>query len=700
MHDAIPMSHADERGHEPLGARQRSLVDRAHGRISVGTPAPRPGDGYIARVTARDPDGVDFAALFAALPGAICVLDRELRYVAANPAYLALLGATWDHLAGRTMLEVFPDDPGAPNTASAVMLRASLSRVVETGQPDELAFIPYRVSRTPGGPAEVRYWSATHTPLRGPDGHARFVIAQTHDVTELHERGDASPPGLAHGVLDRASRVQAAHRLVSAELAELRRLFEQAPGFVCFLRGPEHRFELANASYLALIGKDRAIIGKPVLDALPEVHGQGFLEILDRVFGTGEAFVGRGVRIELARGPGQAREARVLDFVYQPILGPDGRAVGIFVQGHDLTEQRLAETARARLAEEHRVLVEMLPQQVWTANIEGLLTSINAQGTRYFGAPREAIIGAGWKDVVHPDDLPVALEAWARSLATGVPYEMEFRLRAGDGSYRWHLARATALRGDAGAIAQWLGTNTDIDEARRTHDELRARADYEAQLIGIVSHDLRNPLSTISISASLLESAALDAGGQRIVGHIANATARAGQLITDLLDFAQARSGSFPISPGPTNLAVLVRRAVDDAKLLGGERSATYTHTGPEVGSWDEGRIMQLIGNLVGNAFQHAPAGAAIAVRTGIAGDRTTLEVFNEGPPIADHDQTRLFEPFARGRSARTQRGRSVGLGLFIANKIVAAHRGTLTVRSVAGEGTTFTVTLPTRVAL
>ena len=651
-------------------------------------------------MTLADLHTLDFAVLFDALPGAATVLDRELRYVAANRAYLATVAARWDQLAGVSMLELFPNDPADPNNASATVLRTSLLRVLETGQPDELAFIPYHVPRVPGGPAVLRYWSATHTPLFGPDGRAQYALQQTQDVTELHERGDRGPPGLAHGILDRASRVQAAHQLVSAELADLRRLFEQAPGFVCFLRGADHRFELANAAYLSLIGKDRSIIGKPVLEAVPEVRGQGFVELLDNVFASGEAYVGRGVRIELARGPAQVREARILDFVYQPIRGADGRSVGIFVQGNDLTEQRLAETERARLAEEHRVLVEMLPQQVWTAGLDGLLTSINAQGTRYFGAPREAIIGAGWKEVVHPDDLPGALEAWARSLETGAAYEMEFRLRASDGSYRWHLARASALRDGAGAITQWLGTNTDIDAARRTHDELRARADYEAQLIGIVSHDLRNPLSTISISASLLESASLDAGGQRIVGHIANATARAGQLITDLLDFAQARSGSFPISPGPTNLAVLVRRAVDDAKLLGGERSATYTHTGPEVGSWDEGRIMQLIANLVGNAFQHAPAGAAIAVRTAIAGDRTTLEVFNEGPPIADHDQTRLFEPFARGRSARTQRGRSVGLGLFIAHKIVAAHRGTLTVRSAAGEGTTFTVALPTRVSL
>ena len=655
--------------------------------------------GYILPVMTADPASLDFAALFDALPGPASVVDRELRYVAANPAYLAVVGTRWEQLAGRSMLQAFPNDPADPNNASATFVRESLLRVFGTGEPDEIAFIPYRVPRVPGGPAELRYWSSTHTPLRGADGRTQYVVQQTQDVTQLHERGETGPPGLAHGILDRAYRVQAAHRIVSAELADLRRLFEQAPGFVCSMRGPEHRFELANAAYLELIGKDRAIIGKTVFDAVPEVRGQGFIELLDRVYQSGEAYVGRGVPVDLARGPGKPLETRVLDLVYQPILGSDGRSVGIFVQGNDLTEQRLAEAERARLAEEHRVLVEMLPQQIWTANVDGLLTSINAQGTRYFGVTREAIVGAGWKDVVHAEDLPHALEAWARSLATGAPYEMEFRLRAGDGTYRWHLARATALRDAAGAITQWLGTNTDIDEARRTHDELRARADYEAQLIGIVSHDLRNPLSTISISASLLESAHLDAGGQRIVGHIANATARAGQLITDLLDFAQARSGSFPITPGPTNLAVLIRRALDDAKLVGGgERSATYTHTGPEVGSWDEGRIMQLIGNLVGNAFQHAPPGAAIAVRSAIAGDRTTLHVFNEGPPIAPHDQSRLFEPFARGRSARTQRGRSVGLGLFIANKIVLAHHGMLTVRSVAGEGTTFSVTMPTRV--
>ena len=119
-------------------------------------------------------------------------------------------------------------------------------------------------------------------------------------------------------------------------------------------------------------------------------------------------------------------------------------------------------------------------------------------------------------------------------------------------------------------------------------------------------------------------------------------------------------------------------------------------HRGPAIGRWDEGRLTQVIANLVGNAFQHAPKEALIRVRSTVDGEHTSIEVFNEGPPIAAEDLPRLFDPFARGKNAATKQGRSVGLGLYIARQITVAHGGEITVTSVAGVGTTFTVQLPT----
>ena len=134
----------------------------------------------------------------------------------------------------------------------------------------------------------------------------------------------------------------AANRL-GAQNKHLGELFEQAPGFMAVLRGPDHVFELANAAYFKLIGA-RDILGKPIAEALPEVREQGFIDLLDRVLATGERYVGSAVPVQLQRGAG-GPDVRYVDFVYQPLLDDAGRLSGVFVQGHDVTDRKQAEDA-------------------------------------------------------------------------------------------------------------------------------------------------------------------------------------------------------------------------------------------------------------------------------------------------------------------------------------------------------------------
>jgi len=126
------------------------------------------------------------------------------------------------------------------------------------------------------------------------------------------------------------------------ENERFRALFEQAPGIMAVLRGPEHVFELTNQSYLQLVGH-RHIIGKSAREALPEVAGQGFFELLDRVYTSGEPFVGHAMPLRVQREPGSPLEERYLDFVYQPIRDANGEVSGIFVEGSDVTARKLIE---------------------------------------------------------------------------------------------------------------------------------------------------------------------------------------------------------------------------------------------------------------------------------------------------------------------------------------------------------------------
>ncbi|HEX8536648.1 MAG TPA: ATP-binding protein, partial [Cystobacter sp.] len=174
---------------------------------------------------------------------------------------------------------------------------------------------------------------------------------------------------LEAGVLHRARSVQDANRTLDEERNRLRRLFEQAPGFVAVLRGPDLVFEVSNPAYYQLVGH-RDILGKPLREALPETVEQGFPALLEKVLTTGEPFVGRGVLVRLQRTPGASLTDVYVDFVYQPIVEPDGTISGIFAQGQDVTEQKRAQDELRRYQEHLEELVRERTQALEQSEAE------------------------------------------------------------------------------------------------------------------------------------------------------------------------------------------------------------------------------------------------------------------------------------------------------------------------------------------
>ena len=184
----------------------------------------------------------------------------------------------------------------------------------------------------------------------------------------------------------RAQAVQEANQALSEERQHLRGLFEQAPGFMAALSGPDHVFTMANAAYLQLVGREN-VIGKPVREALPEVVEQGFLDLLDRVYRSGQPFVGRSIRIVLEQDAGGGQEERFLDFVYQPIFDPSGQVSGIFVQGHDVTEQKRTEEALRESEERFRVIANSIDQMIWATQPDGYHDYYNQRWYEFTGVP-------------------------------------------------------------------------------------------------------------------------------------------------------------------------------------------------------------------------------------------------------------------------------------------------------------------------
>jgi two-component system CheB/CheR fusion protein len=489
--------------------------------------------------------------------------------------------------------------------------------------------------------------------------------------------------------------VEDARREADSARTRLLNLLEGAPAFVCTLTGPNHVLEMMNPLYRQLIGRGRDPIGKPMMEALPEVVEQGFLNVLDDVFRKGESYTGQETLVRLDRTGDGKLEDRFVTFVYQPRRDENGRVQGIDVFGFDVTEEAHARIEVQRARDASRALAESIPQQVWTATPEGRLDYVNARVIEYFGGDEKYILGNGWMAFVHPEDAETSLDRWQQALTSGENYETEFRLRGRDGTYRWHLGRALAVRGHDQAIVRWFGTNTDIDEHKLLRERLRAQAEFEQHLLGIVSHDLRTPLNAIALGTAVLaEQSNMTSRAAGVILRIQSSTRRAVRMIDDLMDFTQARlGGGLSIHPKPANLREVVDGVHQELMFTHPARAIQIAYEGDQAGLWDPDRIAQLLVNLVTNAIQYGSPDRPIQIAVRGEREHVVIEVNNQGNPIPVAVMSRLFEPLQRGTKLSGER--SIGLGLYIVREIAKRHGGAVDVRSDEATGTTFSVRLP-----
>lgn len=233
------------------------------------------------------------------------------------------------------------------------------------------------------------------------------------------------------------------------------------------------------------------------------------------------------------------------------------------------------------------------------------------------------------------------------------------------------------------------------EETRAAQAALAERMAVDELLLGVVSHDLRNPLNAVLMATRLLEREGLPGSAQTSTARIRRATERALRLISDLLDFSQARiGGGLPVVREPVDLAAVLGQVVEELSLVHPARTLEVQEDGEMSLSGDRGRLAQLLGNLVSNALQHSPPDSVVRVRLTAGEGRLRVTLHNDGPPIPPEVLPHLFEPLRRGPQAGASRG-SVGLGLFISDQIARAHGGSLTAHSAEGRGTEFILDLP-----
>ena len=226
---------------------------------------------------------------------------------------------------------------------------------------------------------------------------------------------------------------------------------------------------------------------------------------------------------------------------------------------------------------------------------------------------------------------------------------------------------------------------------------LDERGRFRDRLIGIVSHDLRNPISTILLGASVLREGGMGAPhAAKTLTRIQSAAERAARMISDILDYTQAHlGGGIRVDPKPNDLAAIFRQVIDEIEISHPAHEFELAVHGDARAELDADRIAQVLGNLLSNAVHYSPPDTRVRINLRGEASCVAFSVHNLGSVIPPERMRDIFEPMQQASPGAGRGHRSVGLGLYIVESIVHSHRGTVGVTSTAAEGTTFTVMLP-----
>ncbi len=526
------------------------------------------------------------------------------------------------------------------------------------------------------------------------------------------------------------ARVQAQIKIVKLRQSlegKVRNLFMEAPAIICVLRGPQHVFELANEVYLTLIGK-RDVLGKTVLEVMPELKGQGYIELLDNVYATGEPYIGNETPSQIDRGNGKLEEA-YFNFVYQPTHNSEGDIDGVLLCGIEVTEQVLARNKIEESEQQFSTLANNIQNLAWIADGDGQIFWYNQRWYDYTGTNLEEMKGWGWQKVHHPDHVERVVDFVKKAWKINEPFELTFPLRGADGKYRRFLTRVFPVTDAEGKILRWVGTNTDIEKEKTFSEHLEEKVNQRTGQLSeanqsleekntelqkmnkeleaftyISSHDLQEPLRKIQTFAGRIiatEKEQLSDTAKDYFRRMNDAATRMQTLIQDLLVFSRVNTSErkFEI----TDLAKIIDEVKEDFRETMEEKNATIT-----TGEMCEAHIIpfqvrQLMHNLIGNALKFSrkdirpvisiESKKVSAANSPLNKPACHISVSDNGIGFGKEYSEKIFEVFQRLHSKEEYAG--TGIGLAIVKKIVDNHHGIITAESEFGKGATFNIYIP-----
>lgn len=501
-----------------------------------------------------------------------------------------------------------------------------------------------------------------------------------------------------------------------------------------------------NDSMLKIFGKDRSIVGKTLIDALPELEGQPFIDILKEVWRTGQTYRAQDTPATLESNG--VLTTGYFDFEYRPIKDETGKTYCILHRSTDVTairetrlqllhtekkEKTLAEKlvvsneelsvankalqkSIAELAsrnnqlllieeeliglnrqlhekgENLRLTIEAAKLGMYSLDIASGIVTVNEYCREIFGFPPDAVITAADGFRMMEEDAPRVERAMRDAIEQEILFDEEYRIiRKIDGKLRWVRSVGRTLKRDDGQKNTFYGTMADITQRKA---EEQRRNDF----IGIVSHELRTPLTSLSGYIQVLElnkSVAADASAVNIMTRAKRQVDRMTALIGDFLDVARAGEGKIELEKKQFDIREVIEAVRHENEVTVSSHTFEYGPLMPAIVEADAAKIEQVLTNLAVNAVKYSPNGSKVIISSVIENDQVKISVRDEGIGLTPEEMSQVFERFFRANNTKTRYVKGFGIGLYISREIVERHGGKIGVQSKADHGSVFWFSLP-----
>ena len=574
-----------------------------------------------------------------------------------NDAYRPSLGNNGKHpeALGRygedSWPEIWPD------------IKPMIDHVFETGEPlwRENAFLPiYR-----NGRLEDVYWTFCYSPVYDESGMVAGVLVTCTETTK---------------------EVLARQKIIRSE-QNLRNTILQAPVAMCIMRGNNFVVEIANERMYEIWGiTEKQILGHPIFEILPEARGQGFEAILNRVFVTGETQKRNGIPLSLARNG--ALETIFVDFTYEAFREESGAITGIIAVVLEVTDHHKYLNKIIEAEERARMAIESAGLGFYEANLKTGEFISEKRMNEIFGTDKP-LTHAEYVNYIHPDDLPIRTIAYHQATVSG-RLEYEARIIHKDQSLHWIKVSGKLIMDNNNIPVKIRGIMQDITALK----EIEYQKD---DFIGVVSHELKTPLTTLKGYSTLLTERFKNSDDQQTAGmlnKIQRQVDRLNYIIKDLFDVTRIEANKIMFRQDHFDFSEEVQKIVEEIQTTTQTHRIIYEKPGEIFITADLERTSQVLTNLLSNSIRYSPYGSDVQVGVWKNDNDIFCSVKDFGNGIAKKDQHKIFERYFQiSDTSRSNSG--FGLGLYISAQIINRQNGQIWVESEPGKGSTFFIRLP-----